>query len=65
MSVLVVNSLTSLYGILTKKNDQQRFFTAVSIDINKVPINLLLKELQRLLSKTKCLDGWLMAGTGC
>ena len=42
MSVSVVNSLTSLYGILTKKNAQKRFFTAVYVQIHKVVINLLM-----------------------
>ena len=66
MSVSVVNLLTSLYGILRKKNAQKRFFTAVCIHIHKVAINLLVNELQRLLCKNKCLlDSWLMAAAGC
>ena len=66
MSVLVVSLLTSLFGILTKKNAQKRFFTAVYVHIHKVVINLLVNELQRLLCKNKCLlDGWLMAAAGC
>ena len=66
MSVSVVNSVTSLHGILTKNNTRKDFFTAVYVDINEVLINVLINELQRLLSKNKCLlDGWLMAGAGC
>ena len=66
MSVLVVNLLTSLYGILTKKNAQKRFFTAVYVHRHEVAIKLLVNEPQRLLCKNKCLlDGWLMAAAVC
>ena len=68
MSVSVVNSLTSLFGILTKnkKMPEKDFLTAVYVRIHKVVISLLVNEQQRLLCKNKCLlDGWLMAAAGC
>ena len=66
MSVSVVNLLTSLHGILTEKNAQKRFFTAVYVHIHEIAINLSGNELQRLLCKDKCLlVGWLMAAAGC
>ena len=51
MRVSIVNQLIAFYGILTKKNAQKRFLSAVHIALDIVAIKPLDNEIQALLSK--------------